>query len=899
MKNIHTYLIISLLLMCTTRLQAQVLSVASGTDFNVAAGTVVGADSLDITPTANFTLNGTSLSHNTTASNAVSFPYIGSVYQFSNTTNPFSGSLQFVYNNATLNSIPTIYLSQHIHDGSSWNTEPVAALNTGNTYLQTSGLNGISLNELTLATPPTWTGTASSNWATATNWVSNYVPISTSNAVIQSSIPYNPAVSTNETINGLTINSGANLTIANSLSLTGDINNGGIITAPSGTVVLNGTAAQNIYKTSITNDSIKNLTINNNAGVALGGPLYVTGRLTPTSGTLNTGGNLVLVSTNAGTARIATGSGSYIAGNVTVQRYIPAKTARRFSFIASPVVQTIRNAWQQQMYITGKGNGGVACGTTNGDGGTTDKYNSNGFDATTNNAATLTYYTAATVGDSHYVGVANTESTNLTPGIGYSVNVRGDRSSTTVSCANQLGTTAPSAPEAVTLSATGPVSTGNQSVTLNDPAVSAFTLVGNPYPSQISLSAVANDASNSSLMYYKMWTYSPFITSGNFTTYSQGTIVNAISGFDDTNGDYIASGQAFFVQAKTTGSITFKESHKSTGTVPNTQYFGANNNKLIRLGIYTTTGSKQDETAIRFNVNGSKVYNPEWDAQSLSSGSQTLASLKNGLAYAIATRPDAKSDTINLQVKSKATGTFSLKATDIAGFDSLSAGVLLKDNFWGVTQELLTVPNYTFNITTDTLSKGANRFQILINGNNTLPISFINVSGSVNDGIATIHWSIANANDSKYYKVEKSTDGNTFSSIATVVATKATNYSAIDANLIEITNYYRIKAVSAEGKTVYSKTIQLNTKESKYVKVYPTLITDKRFTVELNNMSAGNYEVVLFNMLGQTVLRKAVANNAAFSKLPIVFAGDIAAGSYEVTVVKEGILVKQSRVVVR
>jgi hypothetical protein len=93
-KNILFYLVFSCFLFSS--INAQIISVAPGTDFNIVAGTVVAADGLDIIPSSNFSLNA-SLSRTTTISNTDAFPYIPRVYEFSQTTNAFSGTLKINY----------------------------------------------------------------------------------------------------------------------------------------------------------------------------------------------------------------------------------------------------------------------------------------------------------------------------------------------------------------------------------------------------------------------------------------------------------------------------------------------------------------------------------------------------------------------------------------------------------------------------------------------------------------------------------------------------------------------------------------------------------------------------------------------------------------------------------
>ncbi len=876
------------MLLCTASLQAQVLSVASGTDFNIAAGTVIGADSLDITPSADFTINGTSLSHNTTASNAVSFPYINSVYQFTNTSNPFTGSLQFVYNNSALNSIPTNYLSLNVHDGSNWNTEPVASLNTGSTYLQTTGLSGVSLNELTLATPPTWTGTTSNSWTNNSNWISNYIPISTSNAVIASGVPNNPVVSTSVVINGLTINSGGNLRVTNSLALTGDINDNGTLSATDGTIVFNGTAIQTINKTSLSNDTIQNLTINNAAGVTLAGPIYVTGTLTPTSGTLNTGGNLTLVSTSAGTARINQGSGSYINGTITAERFITAKTARKYSYIGSPVTATVRNSWQQQIYVSGYGTGGTLCGITTGDGGNTDRYNSNGFDVSLSNSPTIYKYSAATVNGSRYVGIDNTEATNLTPGTGYVVNVRGNRNSATVTCANQFETSTPTPPEAVTLSATGTVSTGSVTANLYDTTLSRFNLLANPYPSQISFTAFST--SNSTNIYKKMWTYSPF-GNNNYTTYLDGVIANAANSYDNTSGDYIASGQAFFVQATKAGSagtVTFEESHKTNGIVPNTQYFGSSANEMIRVGFRTIDSTLLDEVVVRFKPYGLNFYNPNIDAQSFSTANQKLVTLKGNNKLAIATLSDSLAvDTAFLGITSSVNGTFRLLFSDYEAIDANTSIVLL-DKFLGVSQDIRAKQAYDFSVTSDTASQGNNRFELVFNAANTLPVSFTSISAAKNNEDAIVKWSIAKEANITSYEVERSNDGANFQPITTKKATGMNSYAVEDASIPANANllYYRIKAIGTDEIYKFSPVAKLVIRNYESgITVYPNPLKGKTLNISMDNVATGQYFVIISNVLGQRIVEQPINHSGHSATSTLTINTILAAGVYSVSII--------------
>src|SRR6185295_8447415 len=86
---------------------AQVLNVSAGTDLTIIGGTVFRAEDLTLTPSANYVITNNSLTRSATILHASSNAYISKVYQFANSTNPYSGSLQINFSDgAELNGIP-------------------------------------------------------------------------------------------------------------------------------------------------------------------------------------------------------------------------------------------------------------------------------------------------------------------------------------------------------------------------------------------------------------------------------------------------------------------------------------------------------------------------------------------------------------------------------------------------------------------------------------------------------------------------------------------------------------------------------------------------------------------------------------------------------------------------
>jgi hypothetical protein len=781
-------------------------------------------------------------------------------YQF-NTVNEASGFV--VANTCDLGIYTSSYAISSVGTPSGSNPYTLSktgiSLASGTNYLFVVGNTG-SIG----CVAGSYTGANGGNANLASNWCNSVLPTSSTNVVIATNAPQ---LTANLSVNNMSLSSSINLN-GYMLTINGAISGTGVITgSPTSSLTLAGSASGTIYFNQTSNDTtnaLNNLVINTSGTITLGNSLNIIGTVTPTTGTLTTGNNLTLISSSAGTARIDQVLGT-ISGNVTVQRYIPAKSSREFSYIGSSISQSIRNAWQQQIYITGSGSGGVPCGSTTGDGvSSTDKYNTNGFDVTQTNYPSMFIYNSTKVNGTHYVSVQSTDQTNLAPGTGYVINIRGNRNSSTVTCVNQLETGTPTAPEAVTLIENGTIVSGPKAVSLYDTSLSKYTLIANPYPSQISYTAF--QVANSTNLYNKMWTYSPTGGAGNYTTYIGGSspvIANPATGYDGTSGDRLASGQAFFVEATKAGSagtVTFQEAHKTSGVIPNTQYFGTNAIKMLRIALKTSSGNPLDDIVVRFAANGTKdTYNPEMDAESFDAGSQVIKTIKGTRLLAISTLPDSITiDTALLDVASNANGTFELYFSDYQNIDS-SVAITLIDNFLGNTQDVRSNQTYLFNVTSDSASQGKNRFAVIFNGASALPVNFTNVSATKNNNGVGIKWSVANEANIVSYGVERATDGINFSSIATAKASSAGTYSVEDDKIptTASTLYYRIKSVAWDGSYKYSNVVSVKLCiANSQLSIYPNPVQEK-LNIILGAVTNSIYKVRILAVSGVEVFSKA------------------------------------------
>jgi hypothetical protein len=557
-----------------------------------------------------------------------------------------------------------------------------------------------------------WTGSASTAFSNAANWCSGTVPPSGSNITVATGSANMPqlAGTDNYTINNLVVQSGTTLTLnGGTLKIKGIIANNGTLDVSSGTLEFNGTTAQSIPV--LLNNMLENLIINNPAGVAMSYFIRLSGTLTLTSGLLNTNHYLTLTSTAAGTARIAAITGGSITGFVTQERYIPAKANRTWSLLASPFSTVILSSWQQQVHVTGAGTGGTACPNLT--------FHNNGFDATVNNAANMFVYDGTKAVGSRWTSVSSTTAINLTPGTGYRMNIRGPRS---MGCSLLNGTV--SSTTAVTLSSQGNLNVGINmgsfsTVYLNNGNTTVsndnYLFVGNPYPSQISFSALqtANNAAINN-------TYAIYVagnTIGNYAFWNGSTWTGGNTGLSDATGDIIANGQAFFLQGKTAGSsITLNWTEAMKTASVNNGYFRQLNPNHLRIGYLLENGDRADEIMVLFDKKGTSTELNEGDIVSMNTGTQHLKSMKaaNGLAFQ--TRNNQfTSDTVYLNVVSNRNGDFKLSFYDFEQFVQASnTSIYLVDRYTNSIQLMNNKQDYPFTVSlAQAASYGEGRFAVV------------------------------------------------------------------------------------------------------------------------------------------------------------------------------------------
>jgi len=778
---------------------------------------------------------------------------------FSSSNIEFSG-IKF-YNNQPYVAYYDHRATVKYFDGSSWTTVGTASFSASFAYVISMDINaanrliyvgyrdgGNSNKASVMVSANTWTGTSGTAWTNNANWYGD-VPASTNDVWVPAGCTNYPDITSTATpvCNKLVIQSGGAVTVGSggTLSIYGSISNSGTFTATSGKIVMAGSTAQTIPASTFSSNTIQDLEISNSAGVSLGGTLGITGTLTPTSGTFTTGGFLTLKSTVSGTGRIAAGSGSYISGTVTMERYIPGGK-RSFRFIGNPTTGTLTlSTLQDDIYITGN------AGTTN------------GFDSTkTQNPSAFWYDHTASAPGSWTAFTHTSTDNNWTTERGIRILVRGDRTqSTTLTGVNPT-------PNAVTLDITGTLKTGNQNISLTN--TGSYHLLANPYASPVDIGTVIGAASNIGTQY---WVWDP--QSG-----TRGAYVTQLK----SGGAYsIPSMSAFMVLPTGSSTLAFTESNKTSAESNGNTYF--RNNGITDVGeiklLYN--GYPSDNIFIRKDNNaltgfdaedGKKLWNPDMSFYLVNESNDTLG---------IDTRPLSGTVTIPLGIVTNttaATYAISLDSWNIAGYD-----VFLKDKLLNIEQQLTQGNDYSFTTTLGNI--GASRFDIILRPSGVLPLSNIQLSAQQKGNDVLLQWNINGQENAVDYAIEYSKEGRSFEKIASQHANGSKQYNWLHTSVNGNTHYYRIKSLAADGKITYSSIAKISTgKAAASFSVYPNPAKQgDNIMLALNGLEKGTYTLRITDAMGRIVQQQRWDIGSVNSTQSISV--HLSAGNYMLTLITE------------
>ena len=740
-----------------------------------------------------------------------------------------------------------------------------------------------------VGTSNTWTGSVNTDWNNTSNWSCGGIPGATADIIIPSSILTYPVITGTTTVHDITIQGGASITVtAGTMQISGAISNSGTFNVSAGTIQMNGSSPQTIPADVFTNNNILNFIIGNNTTLA--GPQNVTGAVsfTGSSHTLTTGGYLTLKSTAAGTASLAditnngTVSGNVVSGNVTIERYIPARRAWRL--LAAPVcacsAPTLNASWQEGA-TSGNPNPGYGTQITGG-------AEVNGFDQGINSNAAIKYFNTTT---NSFVGLPLSPGTNvaITTYPAYFLFIRGDRSTNLAQGIN-------AAISPTTLRMSGEVNTGNTPVTIN---AAGYTLVGNPYPAAIDFHTLTKSNVNDK---FYLWDpkmagasgvggYVTLLWNSSSNSYDATASVSAVS-------RYIPSGEAFFVESlngSSTGTLTIKETDKNNSGSDNL-FRPVYGNERMRINLLAVnadgSSSLSDGVLTTYDTNNANTVDNN-DAKKLYNIGENIGIAREGKNLAIERRLTIDgNDTTFLNMYTLKQQNYKLQIT-IDAMENSGLNAVLKDNYSATINNTVLnmngVTDVVFTINANAASYAVNRFSIVFAKQKTVPVTFTSVKAYRQQNDIAVNWKTANELNIKLYEVEVSATGSSFTKAATVAAIinngASAEYTWLDANATEGIHYYRIKSIDLNGKEKYSTVVSVTVgKVPGAIIVYPNPVTNGVMGLQFNNMPAGQYKTRLLNSFGQLILSKTINYNRGNTINKIALSNEMAKGIYSLEI---------------
>ncbi len=706
-----------------------------------------------------------------------------------------------------------------------------------------------------------WVGKNSTVWQTAGtagaggNWEDGVVPSNIIHAKVMNA-PNQPTI--NQTTGtaatrDLFIKTPGYITLTNTtggkLQVHRDFNNrDGAINGRYGVLEMCGTAAQTIPANLLVNNALMDLSIDNThaaSGVQIAGPVDVYRAFTFTTAGLrfNSNGNLTMKSTVDFTAYIGNLTGKTFVGDATIERYL--RSVKAWRFLATPIAvsspTTIRQAWQE---------GGSAASTGFGTQITGVGPSAIGMDQFTPNPSMKSYDPVI----NNYVGVTNTNST-IANKAGYMLFVRGDRSVDIYGSAM-----------ATNVRMKGQINQGNQAYTV--PATK-FQSIGNPYASEVDYRTVTK--ANVSDMFI---TWNPQSTGrygyGAFETWvrSGANYIKVPGGNINNN---IESGQAIYVQsnAATTGTITFKETDKATGSalVSRTAADAENlseNVLLFDLYVAPDASTEYLEDGVYIGLNNrysKKVLNE--DARKMLNSIDNLGILNETNLLSVDRRPLRATDTFFLKITQTSNGNYYFKAKPInLNLRGLQAYLVDKFTNDSIAISINQETKIKFEINGNPASKAFDRFYIVFRLAPRVPFYFSSAvdARTAQPGVNKITIEYDTNENVSAAVLERSYDGQNFSTIQYFGELKGAynGLNVYEDNMAEASRavYYRLKATLQNGTINYSNVAKIagpNTPHQSKLTVYPNPITDGVANLALTGFEKGKYSYNVSSMEGKMV----------------------------------------------
>jgi hypothetical protein len=179
---------------------------------------------------------------------------------------------------------------------------------------------------------------------------------------------------------------------------------------------------------------------------------------------------------------------------------------------------------------------------------------------------------------------------------------------------------------------------------------------------------------------------------------------------------------------------------------------------------------------------------------------------------------------------------------------------------------------------------------------NPLPVELVAFDAKRSGATTLVTWQTASEKNSAGFEVEVATDGVKFRKLAFVASksansTTASSYTYTDTEAGKTgIRYYRLRQVDIDGQYSYSPTRAVSFAGSSNSTVaslssYPSPFTSRdQAALVLQAPTAGTAQLQLMDLMGRTIVNRAITTVAGISEIAVPNASELAAGTYLVKV---------------
>lgn len=143
-----------------------------------------------------------------------------------------------------------------------------------------------------------------------------------------------------------------------------------------------------------------------------------------------------------------------------------------------------------------------------------------------------------------------------------------------------------------------------------------------------------------------------------------------------------------------------------------------------------------------------------------------------------------------------------------------------------------------------------------------LPVQFLTFTAQKKDQSVLLSWETATEQNSDYFELEKSPDGNSFTTIGKIKARGNSNsiagYSFSDVHPFRGNNFYRLKQLDVDGSFSYSKLVSVKFENSTKVTIAPNPVTDQLIIRLHNNNDFASASI--FDASGKLVMKQNISS---------------------------------------